>query len=318
MSTRLERGTFASNGQQEQLYQVKLKGRQDPWIGTWAQLQKHPSWINYARPYVPPQPPASPHHAGFSAGIHPEDMPYQSAQLVTEEEQDDPFYGADFGGEPPRLPNSVATMRAVPGKPAQDVYEFHPGAVIPRRQSNRGAPTTNVSTYQQPAPQYAQDSYGQPVAPQPKRKRKWFLRMHPLMYLGLGMLAMLGLWQGYLAISTAWTLHQEDLQFGYPRTYQCDAVVGHEDSQSSPSHFIVVNLHGKVKIIELPAGDSKNAKIINGPQLYGNHPDLIPITVSFQTGAAHPSMVLHFQGGSITYQNEDINGVWQFVPPQNQ
>ncbi len=37
-----------------------------------------------------------------------------------------------------------------------------------------------------------------------------------------------------------WQTQRDDWTYGRPRTYQADAVVGHDDSKASPSHFIAV------------------------------------------------------------------------------
>jgi len=37
-----------------------------------------------------------------------------------------------------------------------------------------------------------------------------------------------------------------DLHYGYPRTYQTDAVVGHGDSAAHPSHFLEVKQGNRI------------------------------------------------------------------------
>src|SRR5712691_10953398 len=68
------------------------------------------------------------------------------------------------------------------------------------------------------------------------RPRPWG---HWVLYLGLGMLAMLALWYLVLTLLSWWQVSQDDLHYGRPRTVQCDAVVGHNDSVTRPSHFIL-------------------------------------------------------------------------------
>src|SRR6266571_231582 len=72
--------------------------------------------------------------------------------------------------------------------------------------------------------------------PPPKRHIHWSL------ILGIGMALMLGLYLGLSWLATWWLNHQLDTTYGMPRTYQIDAVVGHEDSVVNPSHFIFLNL----------------------------------------------------------------------------
>ena len=85
---------------------------------------------------------------------------------------------------------------------------------------------------------------------------------HGLALVGLGMIAMvMFFFVGNWAVS-AFQAHQIDATYGYPRTWQADAVVGHSDSPERPSHFIFLNLHGHVVIIEIPGGDVSHTREI--------------------------------------------------------
>lgn len=133
-----------------------------------------------------------------------------------------------------------------------------------------------------------------PKAPRMKRRR--LRRRHPLLYLGIGMIAMLALWTLLTMAISWWNTTWDDLHYGRPRTFQTDAVVGHNDSSSNPSHFIALNLHGRIEIIEFPGGDASKARIYIGPQLYGAGSDLAPVILSFVdvNGNHLPDMVVHF------------------------
>ncbi len=149
----------------------------------------------------------------------------------------------------------------------------------------------------------------------PRRKRRGILRGHPLLYLGIGMMAMLALWTLLTMAVSWWSTTWDDLHYGRPRTFQVDAVVGHNDSSSSPSHFIALNLHGRIEVVEFPGGDGAHARIYIGPQLYGNGDDLIPVTLSFVdvNGNHQPDMILHFQETRIVYVN--ANGGFRPATP---
>jgi len=130
--------------------------------------------------------------------------------------------------------------------------------------------------------------------------------VHPSLYLGVGMLAMLAL-IAVLSVVTNWfSITLDDIHYGRPRTFQIDAYVGHNESPGMPSHFIVINLHGRIEIIELPGGDAAHARIYIGPQLYGNDADLIPVTLSFVdvNGDHKPDMIIHFQGTQVVFVND--------------
>jgi len=131
-------------------------------------------------------------------------------------------------------------------------------------------------------------------------------RIHPLLYLGVGMLAMLAL-IAILSMVTNWfATTLDDLRYGRPRTFQIDAYVGHNESPGMPSHFLAINLHGRIEIIELPGGDASHARIYIGPQLYGSDADLIPVTLSFidVNGDHKPDMIINFQGTQVVFIND--------------
>lgn len=139
-------------------------------------------------------------------------------------------------------------------------------------------------------------------------------RMHPLLYLGLGMLCMLALWTLVMAVAGWAGSELETLRYGYPRTYQTDQFVGHNESSGIPSHFIAINLHGRIEVIEFPGGDASHAKVYEGPQLYTANADQAPVTLKFEdvNGDHKLDMLVCFQGSQIVY----INAQGQFVPLQ--
>ena len=95
----------------------------------------------------------------------------------------------------------------------------------------------------------------------------------------------------------------DDLHYGRPRTFQMDSFVGHETG-STPSHFIALNLHGQIEIIELPGGDAIHAKMYVGPRIYGPGADLVPVTLRFvdSTHPHHPTMLVVFQNVAGTFR----------------
>jgi hypothetical protein len=169
------------------------------------------------------------------------------------------------------------------------------------------------------SPQTEEDEQATPgsdsTGPRPKTprlsrtggRRRGVLRVHTLLLLGLGMLFMLVLWTLLTLAVSWWNTIWDDLHYGRPRTFQTDAVVGYTDSPSNPSHFIALNLNGRIEVIELPGGDASKARIYIGPQLYGNGNNLIPITLSFVdvNGDHRPDMILHFQETRLVYINDN-------------
>ena len=129
--------------------------------------------------------------------------------------------------------------------------------------------------------------------------------LHWSITIGIAMVAMLILlWLG----QTLWawgTVTYDDIKYGRPRTTQTDAFVGHETT-NIPSHFIALNEHGRIEIIELPGGDASHARIFLGPQLWGNGADLAPITLTFIPSSPHSKlrdMEVSFQGSHVLFHN---------------
>jgi len=128
--------------------------------------------------------------------------------------------------------------------------------------------------------------------------------------IGIGMMvAIVAVLLGQLVLTwltTTW----DDVHYGYPRTYQTDAFVGHEAGRI-PSHFIVLNLHGHVEILELQGSDPTKTKIYLGPHITGNGADSVPVTLAFVDPhhTHRPDMVVQFQGTQVVFQN--VHGTFQ-------
>ena len=107
-------------------------------------------------------------------------------------------------------------------------------------------------------------------------------------------------------------------QYGYPRTSQTDAVVGHHDSPANPSHFIAINLHSHIEVIEFPGGDVTHARVYLGPTLIGTGQDLVPVTLSFKdvNGDGKPDMIVSVGGTIVVFIND--NGQFRPLKPGEQ
>jgi hypothetical protein len=215
-------------------------------------------------------PPANPHRAGHYSGLHPEDQPYTSTQI----DDDDRIYNT-------RLPSSARRYQT-------DVD----GRVI--QQGNR-----RIVIHNAPPPRRGQEPEYETEPARPRR------RVHWLVYIGLAMFIMILGWITFNALSNWWQTTQDDWHYGRPRTFQIDAVVGHHDSASNPSHFIATNLNGKITIIEIPGGDASHSVIYIGPALLGQGQDLTPVTISFNdvNGDGKPDMILHVLNQNIIFLN---------------
>jgi hypothetical protein len=138
---------------------------------------------------------------------------------------------------------------------------------------------------------------------------------HPLLYLGIGMLAMLVLWT-LLSAALGWfTTTLDDIRYGRPRTVQTDAWVGHNEQTGVPSHFIAMNLNGHIEIIEISGGDAAHTRVYVGPQLYGKGNELVPVTLQFVdvNSDSKPDMVISFQGSRSIFINDQ--GAFRPIQP---
>jgi hypothetical protein len=146
----------------------------------------------------------------------------------------------------------------------------------------------------------------QKAAVQPRHRVHWSL------IFGIGMVAMLSLWVLGNMLVNWWNITQDDIHYGRPRTFQVDAVVGHNDSVSSPSHFIAINFNLHIQIIEFPGGDTTHARIYQGATLYGDGQNLAVVTLTFKdvNGDGKPDMIINVANTHIIY----INDGGQFRP----
>lgn len=174
-----------------------------------------------------------------------------------------------------------------------DDYVQEQETPVPRRRTN--SPASNADGAARVSRRVATPQ----SAPRKRRKRSpWFA-------ICAGMLLMLLLVVGAGYFASWWQVQQDNATYGMPRTYQTNAVVGHGDSASKPSHFIFMNLNSRVIIVEFPGGDSAHAIIYTGPVLSGANSDLIPITGEFRdvNGDGHLDMLVHIQGQTVVFIN---------------
>lgn len=231
----------------------------------------------------------------------------------TQYPDDDLLFGEDdpYASNPPRSPSSAIRLnQPVTRRGSRDTStetrrsSSFPNPNVPPRRTQRqdfgqpgtaARPARNVTTaYDRPYERYDR-------APLKGKRRN----VHWLLYIGLGMIAAIALAVLSLNIMNWGTNVYNNIVYGYPRTFQIDAVVGHNDSAANPSHFIAVNLHGQIIIFELPGGDPSKSIDYIGPDLVGASEDLLPVTLSFQDinhdGA--PDMIVHVSDKKFPFCN---------------
>jgi hypothetical protein len=205
------------------------------------------------------------------------DTQYDDEYLLGE---DDPY-----ASNPPRPHSSAIRLspqaqaqrragRADVTTETQNIRRSSPNNVPPRstQKQNPGLPTATIPTRSR----NVTTAYDTPIPV--KRDHR---NIHWLLYVGLGMLIALGLWVVGMNVVNWGTNEYNNIVYGNPRTFQTDAVVGHNDSSANPSHFIALNLHGQIIVIEFPGGNPSKAIDYAGPDLITPGEDQLPVTLTF-------------------------------------
>jgi hypothetical protein len=188
-----------------------------------------------------------------------------------------------------RMPSSTRRYKVPSSQRDIDDEPISQGAFIQRRSSMRAQPTHGIAS--------------NAVAPARNAPQQ---RRFPLVSTLIGMIITIILIMSFSMLSSWWTTYQNDLHYGRPRTFQMDAVVGHNDSPSNPTHFIFMNLNRHVEIIEIPGGDPTRTRIFLGPVLYGDGQDLTPVTgeVRDVNGDGKPDLIVHIQDQQVIFLND--------------
>jgi hypothetical protein len=144
----------------------------------------------------------------------------------------------------------------------------------------------------------------------PARGRRQF---HPLFFVSLGLLTTILLWIGITQLITWGTNEYDNLVYGVPHTFQADVVVGHGDSPQHPSHFLALNLHGQITILEFPGGDPSQARELVSSSVLGPDGDQAVVTLRFVDLGhnGHPDMLIDVGG----VQSLLVNDGRTFRPP---
>ena len=190
-----------------------------------------------------------------------------------------------------RSPSSVRKYRQPLQQDALDDISKSQGPFIQRRASSGLGASNGIAS-----------KALRPYVMEERRTR----RRLPLLAIFLGMAVAAILAVGLSSFGAWWQMHQNDVQYGRPRTFQFDAVVGHGDSPANPTHFIIINLDRHVEVIEFPGGDGTHARMYLGPTLFGDGQDLTPVTAEVRdvNGDGKPDLILHIQDQRIVFIND--------------
>ena len=118
----------------------------------------------------------------------------------------------------------------------------------------------------------------------------------------------------YLLLYGAWTggrgLYNDWAYGATTRTSHLEAVVGDHDSVTSPTHFVAMNLHGTIDVIEFPGGDVTHAKVFPGPHLLWSNADkaVTILEVKDVNGDNKPDIIVHIQGDTdLLFRQTNVN-----------
>jgi hypothetical protein len=207
----------------------------------------------------------------------------QSQPIADDVMDDDSLYETRMPSSVRRYKPSSTALREPAAEPIS-----RQGAFIQRRRSGSQA-TQGIAS--------------KAIAPMRERSGQ---KRFPLVPTLIGMIITIILIMSFSLVSTWWNTYQDDQHYGRPRTSQLDAVVGHGDSASNPTHFIFMNLRRHVQIIEIPGGDPSRSRIFIGPTLYGDGQELTPVTGEIRdlNGDGKPDLVVHIQNQQVRFIND--------------
>jgi len=237
--------------------------------------------------------------------MKPDRQHYTRYEADTDEDEDADV-STGYPDELPRVvPKSAVYRTTEPHPPVRDVPSRRSTPIPARASRSRVEVVPGPPPRQQPSRQRSVTE---------DLPRRW--RLHPLVFVGLALIiAILG-WVIFTTLATLVTNMENHWQYGYPRTAQYDVVVGHQDSAAHPSHFIVLNDHGQVEVIEFPGGDVSHAHIYTGVAVVGPDANLVPVTLAFRDVNGDGKLDMIVIAGNAQYVFLNENG--QFVRSNQQ
>jgi hypothetical protein len=145
-------------------------------------------------------------------------------------------------------------------------------------------------------------------------RQRRFDRSTLVIWLCLALIAMVGGWWLLSTVASWWQGVQENIKYGSPRTFQADQFVGLGDTPAHPDHFIALNLHGVIEVIQLnPQDRTKDAVYVLAS--VGNQDT--PASLSFRdtTGSGRIDVIVTI-GDSTPYTIVLLNNGKTLQPTQ--
>ncbi len=217
---------------------------------------------------------ASWHHVGTRSGMHPEDQPYMTSTRS-------------------RYHAPTTDTYVEINEEGEEVYTRPPSRTSARRY--------DLTPYRH--------GRGERQTEELPRQGK-----HPMFYIGICLVIMVVFLTAYTLIPPALQKWSDDRIYGFPRTFQTDANVGH----GGVEHFIALNNRGTIEVLEIPSYPSQTnqTRLYIIVRLTNQGADLVPATLSFPdiNGDGKPDMQVTVVDGSNPSVWVLFNNGTTFVP----
>jgi hypothetical protein len=246
-----------------------------------------------------------PSESSLSAGIDIEQRPYITDERDPRTRASDPVFTDDYELEEEkayyqtRLPTSSRRYQQIPDVSTKQgrvnvVEHYHEQPLRAHRQ--------------QPPPRRRYIDENDHIPSKPLR------RFHPLVWVGVFLMLLILGWTALNFVADWYQGVQNDWTYGKQRHFEINAVVGHSDAQTNPSHFIAENNNGQIIVIELPGNIVSKAKIYQIETIPGNVGNP-PVKLSFQdmNGDGRLDMLVQIGDGSATLYVTLFNNGTGFV-----
>src|SRR6266851_4483614 len=145
-------------------------------------------------------------------------------------------------------------------------------------------------------------------------KQRQFDRTTFIIWSCIGLIVMIVGWWLLSWVANWWQGVQDNIKYGNPRTFPADQYVGLGDSPDHPDHFIALNLHGVIEVIQLnPQDRTEDAVYVLASVGDSN----VPASLSFRetTGSGHTDVIVTI-GGNTPYTIILLNNGKTLVPTQ--
>src|SRR5712691_13523480 len=171
-------------------------------------------------------------------------------------------------------------------------------------------PHSTIRRYDYPVRQTTQF---QPKPTKVMRQRR-FDRTTFVIWVCIGLLVMIVGWWLLSWVANWWQGVQDNMKFGNPRTFQAEQYMNLGDSPAHPDHFIALNLHGVIEVIQIdPLDRTKDTVYV----LTSVENESIPASLSFRdtTGDRRMDVIVTI-GDSNPYTLVMLNNGKTLVPSQ--